>query len=121
MNKIEQFGPFTIYEEDTTDILSLGKETTIRLYNGLDEIAHEIYYNVNNAADAARDFMRRSQNAYTMEDITAACRIVEIFNDRDVEAVYTDHIGDTKFYFRRYSPESRYFKQYLEKPETWKK
>lgn len=116
---VEKFGQFTIYAEDSTCPLDYNRATTLYLYNGLDEIRRETYYNVTNTMDAARDFMRHFENAYTLDYITAACSITGQFNERDIEATMSDYKGSTTFYFRRYSPDSRYYKQYIEKPLNW--
>ena len=121
---VEKFAQFRIFAEDTTNILSFEPEITIRLFNGSDEIGHEVYLNVRTKTDmlqAARDLMRRSQGAITYEDIEKSCRILKHnWNYNDIEADFTDYTGETtRFYFRRYADDCRYFKQFTKEPILW--
>lgn len=118
IKKIESFGPFSILAK-STDYIGGEDITTICLYNGSDMIDSECYYHVTDYKNAARDFMRRKHDAYLLSDITAACKIIRT-NGTDYEAEFIDYKGEkTIFYLRRYTEDSRYYKQYFEKPIKW--
>ena len=122
MIKFYESGVFRFYADETTTPLSIGKEVTIRIYNGADEIYHEIFCNAPERMlldidyfEMADQIMMRQKDSYTIDYLLKNIGAPKKRIDNDLYFDFTDYTGETEtLHFRRWGDSSRYYKHMQE-------
>lgn len=120
MKLFDKFAQFRIFSEDVSadaDFFGDPFKTRISLYNGLDEIAAEIFSG-SNIQDMADSLCRR-RGWYTLDYLKSAGCMVTLENGRDYELI--SWFSDSPLYFRRICQGCRYLQQFLSVPASWMK
>lgn len=114
MTKIEKIGNLTVFAQHSST--ALGDYTTIKLYNGADEVFSEDYVGLWTMANGLRGCINDAMlkmDYLTIEMIEHFCPVVH--REHNGNLLIGEMSADTKDYFKRVD-DTIYYKHYTHRP-----